>query len=73
MLISKFEFKKASILQQGREIVYVGFADDRFSDLLFEEPAIILPPSEETIARMNAIVKLSPFCYYYPEKENDLL
>lgn len=29
------------------------------------------PPSEETIQRLNAIVKQSPFCFYYREKEND--
>jgi hypothetical protein len=31
------------------------------------------PPSEETIVRLNEIVKQIPFCFYYREKENDLL
>lgn len=36
---------------------------------------IIAPPvpSEETIARLNAIAKQPPFCFYYREKENDFL
>jgi hypothetical protein len=31
------------------------------------------PPSEETVVRLNEIVKQSPFCFYYREKENDSL
>lgn len=31
------------------------------------------PPSEETIQRLNAIVKQTPFCFYYREKENDAI
>ncbi|MEP7279612.1 MAG: hypothetical protein ABI813_13260 [Bacteroidota bacterium] len=31
------------------------------------------PPSEETVLRLNAIVKEAPFCFYYQERENDLL
>jgi hypothetical protein len=31
------------------------------------------PPSEETLSRLNEIVKQSPFCFYYREKENDSL
>lgn len=32
-----------------------------------------LPPTEETIARLNAIGKEYPFCVYYKEKDIDLL
>jgi hypothetical protein len=31
------------------------------------------PPSEETVLRLNAIVKQIPFCFHYRENENDLL
>ncbi len=36
-----------------------------------KEAAPPIPPSEETIQRLNAIVKQTPFCFYYREKEND--
>ncbi len=32
-----------------------------------------LPPSEETVSRLNDLARQTPFCYYYREKENDLL
>jgi hypothetical protein len=31
------------------------------------------PPSEETLLRLNALVKEAPFCFYYQEKGNDFL
>jgi len=31
------------------------------------------PPDEETLKRLNAIVKEYPFCIYYKEKNNDPL
>jgi hypothetical protein len=32
-----------------------------------------LPPSEETVLRLNDLAKQSPFCFYYREKDNDVL
>jgi hypothetical protein len=32
-----------------------------------------LPPNEETIVRLNDLAKQSPFCFYYREKDNDVL
>lgn len=31
------------------------------------------PPDEETLLRLNAIVKEHPFCIYYKQKNNDPL
>jgi hypothetical protein len=31
------------------------------------------PPSEETVMRLNAIVKEAPFCYHYKGRKNDFL
>jgi hypothetical protein len=31
------------------------------------------PPSEETVLRLNALVKEAPFCFYYQERGNDFL
>ncbi|HXB45851.1 MAG TPA: hypothetical protein VNV85_17410 [Puia sp.] len=31
------------------------------------------PPDEETLERLNAIVKEYPFCIYYKQKNNDPL
>jgi hypothetical protein len=31
------------------------------------------PPSEETVLRLNAIVKQAPFCFHYQARENDFL
>jgi hypothetical protein len=31
------------------------------------------PPDEETLDRLNAIVKQYPFCIYYRQKKNDPL
>ncbi|HLK28646.1 MAG TPA: hypothetical protein VKT28_08695 [Puia sp.] len=31
------------------------------------------PPDEETLQRLNAMVKEYPFCIYYREKKNDPL
>jgi hypothetical protein len=31
------------------------------------------PPDEETLRRLNAMVKEYPFCIYYREKNNDPL
>jgi len=33
----------------------------------------IAPPDEETLVRLNAIVKEYPFCIYYKQKKNDPL
>lgn len=32
-----------------------------------------LPPSEETLLRLNAIAKDAPFCFHFPARENDFL
>ena len=31
------------------------------------------PPSEETVTRLNDLVKQTPFCFYYRERDNDVL
>jgi hypothetical protein len=31
------------------------------------------PPSEETVLRLNAIVKEAPFCFHFQVRENDFL
>jgi hypothetical protein len=36
-------------------------------------PKAVPPPDEETLKRLNAIVKEYPFCIYYKEKNNDPL
>lgn len=46
-------------------------------DQLHEKPKELppppAPPSEEMVARLNALVQEYPFCTYYHEKENDPL
>jgi hypothetical protein len=34
---------------------------------------VVLPPSEETIERLNQIGKQYPFCVYYKQKDHDPL
>jgi hypothetical protein len=36
----------------------------------FKHPS---PPSEETVQRLNAIVKEAPFCFHFQARENDFL
>jgi hypothetical protein len=37
------------------------------------ESHAVPPPDEETLLRLNAMVKEYPFCIYYREKKNDPL
>lgn len=39
----------------------------------FQEKAFVTPPSEETVARLNAIAREYPFCAYIKQKNNSIL
>jgi hypothetical protein len=39
----------------------------------FQEKSLVTPPSEETVARLNAIAREYPFCAYLKQKNSFML
>jgi hypothetical protein len=76
MAIHFHHYKHKSMKKPGKALpagtLHAVFAVKK-TRLVKKHTDVVAHPDEETITRLNALAKQSPFCYYYRVKEHDVL